>query len=177
MVEIRIGDDEVERLLRAIRGDPVGDFPATAFQPHRLDRSIQTYGPTRGLKEADERPHQCPRPPPRKEDAPLALQVVDERVDGACVEGISADEQRVKAQRLPQVLVLHEARHRRVDGAVRPQLHQLGRDFNHVRETQKGDAGKLFIAFSEDPTGIVHKRAVAGHVARVALHNLRFHLG
>jgi hypothetical protein len=50
-----------------------------------------------------------PGAPLGKEHAPLPLDPVDERVDGARLQRIPADEQRVKAERLPEVLVFDKS--------------------------------------------------------------------
>ena len=106
---------------------------------------------------------------------PLPLQEVDQRVDGAGVEGIAADQEGVEAQRLAQVLVLHEARDRGVDRAVGPEAHELRCHPHHVREAQERNAGQLLISLLEDPPGVVDEGTVAGHVRRRAALDLLLH--
>src|SRR6202000_1824420 len=96
-----------------------------------------------------------------KEDTPLPLEIMDERVDGAGLEGSSADQKRVERKCLAQVFVLHERSDRFVDRAIGAQLHQRGCAAEHVGEAQKGNVRELGVAGVENVFAVVDEARVA----------------
>ena len=71
----------------------------------------------------------------------------------------------MERQRLAQALVLDEAAHRAVDGAVGAQPRELRRDAHHVGEAQEGGVDELLVAGLEDPPAVVHEALEAVAVA------------
>jgi hypothetical protein len=71
-----------------------------------LDRSVQLDVAPSSLEQLAERLDQRAGAAHRVPHAPLALEVVDHRVDAGGVERVAADEQRVEAEALAQEVVL-----------------------------------------------------------------------
>ena len=94
-------------------------------------------------------------------DAAVAFQFVDERVDRAGRHRVSADEQGVKRERLPQLLVANEARDRRVDGSPCLVAGKLRGRPEHAFEIEKRDRAQLLIALDVNAFRIAEKAAVA----------------
>ena len=80
---------------------------------------------------------------------------MDHRVDGGRLERIAADEERMKAEDLPQQRVLDVARDEREDRFVRAQPDQVGRDPDHVHEGGEGLVGEVDEGALEDGAGLV----------------------
>ena len=102
--------------------------------------------------------HQRAGAAPREEHAPLLLEVVDQRVDGAGLERVAAHEQRVERQGLAEVLVLHEARpRRRTPSGRRAGARGRGATRTMSAKRRNGSAGQLLVALHEDRRGVVHE--------------------
>ena len=118
-----------------------------------IDRSNRRIGPqlaTEILEQLHETAHQRSRSTAREEHAPLTLNPMNQRVDGAGVVRIPTNQQRVKAEGLSEVFVLDEPRNRRIDAAVGSQSSQLRCDANHIAELKKWHRTQFFIAFVKD---------------------------
>ena len=83
-------------------------------------------------------------------DAPLPLQPVDEHVDGAGLEGVSADQQGLEGEDLPEPLILHEAGDEAVDRLVGAEPDHVGDDTEHLADTVEGAVCELQVADVED---------------------------
>jgi len=168
VVDVGVRDDEVERLAGALIGrDEVAGLAELLLEPDAPHgRGEAELAPSSSNK----RTNALTRAPVHRgeEHAPLALEVMDERVDGAGVERVSADEQRVERERLPDVLVLDEARDGAVDGPIGAQARELRRDADHVGEAQEGRRRELVVALLEHTSRVVDEPRVALGVARVA---------
>ena len=81
---------------------------------------------------------------------PLPLQIMDHRIDGRGVEGISAHQQRVEGETLPQEIILHESAHIAVHRLVRLQLDEVRRHAHHVHHLEEGLIGQFDETFLED---------------------------
>jgi hypothetical protein len=125
-----VARDHVEGRAPAVRRDDGADAAVAGLD--RLDVAAETDRAAELAEPLHERPHEGAGPAEREEDAPLALEVVDQRVDRRRAERVAADQKRVEAEGLPQVRVADEARHGRVDRAVGLQAHQLRGDPHHA---------------------------------------------
>ena len=83
-------------------------------------------------------------------DAPLPLQPVDEHVDGAGLEGVSADQQGLEGEDLPEPLILHEAGDQAVDRLVGAEPDHVGDDAEHLADAVEGAVCELQVADVED---------------------------
>ena len=157
VVEIGVGDDSVEGVLAA-PDLAAGEAACPAPPPARMrdtglgQPQLATQSPLE-LRQAVRT--SAPVPPRGKETPHLSLQEVDQRVDGAGLEGIPARSGGRGSQRLAQVLVLHEAGDRAVDRAIGPQARELRRDPHHVREAQERNVDQPLIPLLEDPPAVV----------------------
>jgi hypothetical protein len=87
-----------------VLGDAAGGLDCDLF-----DRRIEPERAAEVLEESHEAADKRPGASLGKEHTPLPLDPVDQRVDGACLQRIAADEQGVEAECLPEVLILDEA--------------------------------------------------------------------
>ena len=166
----------------AVRGDGIGLHRPAALRgdaghpvAQRLDRGDGIAEAQRAAQPLEMRDQ--PRDQPvgaaaREPHTAVALQFVDQRVDGAGRHRIAADQQSVERQRLAQFLVFHELRHDRIDRPPRLVFRQRGRRLHHRREVEEGDMAELFIAFAVHALGIFEEAVVAGDVGGIELADL-----
>ena len=116
--DVGVADDDHRPAARARRpaGRPsrAGLDGQDLARPRRPSSSAPPSSSKRRTSAVDDRAGAAHREP----DAPLPLQVVDQRVDAGRLERVAADQQRVEREDLAQPLVLHEARDEAVDRAV-----------------------------------------------------------
>ena len=105
--------------------------------------------------------------------AAIHLQLVDQRVDARRLHRVAADQQRVEAQRLAQLLVLDEAGDHRIDAAIGLLLGERGRSLEHRFEIEEGHRAQLDVAFLVNPGGVFEEALVAFDVLGVELRDLR----
>ena len=89
--------------------DDVPGRVAGSLKRDSIDRSRKSKRTAEVLEEPHEAADERPGSPLGKEHAPLPLDPVDQRVYGARLQRIPADEQGVKAERLPEVLVFDKS--------------------------------------------------------------------
>ena len=99
-------------------------------------------------------------------DAPLALEEADEGVDRRGLERVAADEQRMEAEDLPELVALDVLGDHPVHGAVALQLHHLGHDLGHVPQLGERHVRELLEAHLKDVAAHVVEPLVAFDVAR-----------
>ncbi len=104
-------------------------------------------------------------------DAPLALQIVDERIDGRSVERIAPNQKRVKRKAAAQEVVLHVLRDVAVYAAIGLKPDQVRRHAQHVGHVQERRVDQRH-AGVEDRLGRVGEAGVALGVVRVKLADL-----
>ena len=74
-----------------------------------FDRRIEPERAAEIFEESHEAADERPGASLGKKHTPLPLDPVDQRVDGACLEWIAADEQGVEAECLPEVLIFDKS--------------------------------------------------------------------
>ena len=107
--------------------------------------------------------------------APAALEVRDEAVDGGGVEGVSADEQRMEAQRDPQLRVPDIGRHEPVDAAMPTQLQEIRCHVDHGLERGEGLVAEFLEAEAADLSAPRHEASVSVQIRRRHPHHLFLH--
>ena len=147
----------------------------TAVDEDLLDRRAVTDGAPQAPHQLQQTRDECARTADGEVHAPLALQVRNEAVDRGGGEGISADQERVKAQHLTQPLVLHEPGHQAVDRAVALELHHRRHHARHVRPAAEGNVRELLEADGEDLLAHRDEALVALEISRRELLDLRLH--
>ncbi len=150
---------------------------ASSLQLDPRDLGVQLQPAAQILEQPDHPLHQRPGAAAGKPDTALALQGMDQRVDGRGLERIAAHQQRVKGQRLAQPVVLHELGHHAVHVAPGLQLGQLRRDADHAAKRQEGHGAELDVALLVHRPRIGEKALIAGHVTRVERVDLPVQLG
>ena len=105
-----------------------------------------------------------PRSPPH---AAVLFELVDQGVDRAGLHRVAADQQRMEAEGLAQVLVLHVRSGHRIDRSPRLVFHQCRRGADHAGEIQERHRAQLDVAFLVDRRRIFEERVVAGDVGRI----------
>ena len=129
--------------------------------------------PPRSTKSSARARTRAPVPPRGKKTPQLPLEEVDQRVDGARLEGVAADQQRVEAERLAQALVAHEPGDRTIDRAVGTQADERGQDASHVPQAQERLCREALVAGREHAPAVLVEAPVAGDVAGRAARDLR----
>ena len=110
VVEVGVRDHDVEGLARQRVGGARGGAAGRAPRPRCAGPACRAAARRRGPRRARTRARtRAPVPPRGKKTPPVPLEVVDQRVDGAGLERVAADQQGVEAERLAQALVAHEA--------------------------------------------------------------------
>ena len=150
---------------------------AVAHRLDMLDRIAQPHGAADPLEMRGHPGDQPVGAAHREPDAAVFLQLVDQRIDGAGGHGIAADEQRMEAQRLAQLLVLHELADHGIDRAPGLIFHQCRRGLDHAGEIEKRLVAQLHIAFLEHASAVFQELGIACHIVRVQLGDFRIQLG
>ena len=163
MHHVAVAGHDVEVGAPAVGSGQTHDAPVAGADP--LHRAVQAQRPPQVLEETHESGDHLSRASFREEDAPVALELVDEGVDGRAGEGVSPDQERVEAEHLAQVGVLDEAGHHVVDATVGLQPHQLGGHTDHAPEVEEGHVGQLHVPLLEDLLHVAQEAVVALHVA------------
>ena len=163
--------DGVEVGAPAVLGADAGD--AAVGRLDALDAAADLDRAAEVLEQSDHALDQGAGAAAREPHAPLLLERVDQRIDAAGLERVAADEQRVEAKRLPQLLVVDVARDDRIDRAEGLVLHEAGRRLEHRLEVEERLVAELEIALAEDTLAIFQKLAVALDIARRLLGDLR----
>ena len=163
--DVGIGCDRVEALappaLRADAGHEIAerlDLVDRIAEPHRAAEPLEMTHHS-----IDERVRAAAREP----HAAVALELVDQSVDGARCHRIAADEEGVKAEGLPQLLVLHVARDDRIDGSPRLMLGERRRGADHGLEIEERDMAEPLIALGIDAGRIIEEVQIAAHILRL----------
>ncbi len=108
------------------------------------------------------------RPP----HAAVLLQLVDQRIDRAGGHRVAADQQRMEAESLAQLFVLHEAGNHRIDRTPCLIAGKGGGGLDHAGKVEERHCPKLDVAFFEHTGRIFEKIVVARNVGRVELGDL-----
>ena len=171
MHDVGIAGDRVEILApAALRLDRLGPFRAARFLDMDLHHRVaQADGAAQPLEMANHAGDQAVGAAARPPHAAILLQLVNQRVDGAGLHRIAADQQGVEAQRLAQLLALHVFADDRIDAAPRLLFRQRGGGLDHAFEVQERHRAQLQIAFFVTALGIFQEALVALPVARLRL--------
>ena len=173
VVEVGVRDHDVERLARqGVGGDQVAR-PVARLDLDAPDRRVEPQLAAEVHEELRQGTHEGPGTAAREEDAPVPLEEVDQRVDGARLERVAADQQGVEAQRLAQALVAHEAG----DRVDRPNgRHAGGRaraaTRSHVSQVQERLCREALVAGREHAPAVLVEAPVARDVAGRATRDL-----
>ncbi len=154
-------------VFRADAGD------AIAAGQYLRHRRVELDLATEVTKEPDQPLDQGAGTTFREMHSPTLLEGVDQRVDGRGVERVAADEQRVEAERLAQVLVLHEPRDHAVHAAIALQPDQLGRGLDHAGKVEERHAAELDVTFLEHLLRVHEEAPIAVDVSRAFGADLR----
>ena len=98
-------------------------------------------------------------------DAPFAFQMVNQGIDGRRLEGVAADQERVKTEDALEERVFNIALDELENRFVTLETDKGWGDFDHVHEVQEGDVGEFDEAFLEDELGLADHLLVALNIA------------
>ena len=153
-----------------VGGDRIGIEAPTVTRDHRLrppfgqldarHLGVQLQLAAEVFEQLDHALHQRSGAAAWKPDAALPFQRMDQCVDRRGFKGVATDQQRMKRQRLPQPVVLHELRNHAVYVAPGLQFGQLRRDADHAAKRQEGHGTELDVTFLIHRTGIGKKALV-----------------
>src|SRR5690606_28976110 len=121
----------------------------------------EAQAPTELFDELDEPADDGARSSHREEHTVLALQKTDERVDRRCGEGISADQERMKAQHLPQFLVRDVFRYEAIHRSPALERHHRRNDARHRHRTREGCVAEHLEADSVNALAVLQEALVA----------------
>ncbi len=149
--------------MPAVGGGHPGDPAVRGVDP--LHRRVEPDLAAEFVEELDQRRDQRSGAALDEEDPPVAFEIVDEGVDRRRGVGVAADEQRVEAEDLPQLIVLDELGDDGVDAAVALEPDELRRDLDHAPEVEERGRRELGVALVEDLLGVGEELHVAVDVA------------
>ena len=160
------------------RNPPSGEFDAdrsTVVDGDPAHRRIAADGAALPLDQPHHAGDQRAGPAHREMHAVFAFQEGDEAIDRGRAERIAADQERMEAQHLTQLLAAHVTRHFAIDRAKAFQPHQIGQDADHV-----GDGSERHMAEPLEPRAVGclahrHEGAVAREIARCEPRNFALH--
>jgi hypothetical protein len=132
-----------------------------------------TDGAAQPLEMLDHACHQPVGAAARKPHAAILFQLVDQRVDRTGRHRVAADEQCVKAQRLPQIVALYIFADDGIDAAPRLIFGKRRGGLDHRGEIEKRHMAQFLIAFVIDARRIVQKLGIARDIRRIELGNFR----
>ncbi len=156
--QIGVARDHIRLEPRAARRHHTGRPLAQRFDlRHRIAKLQHPAQPFELAHHARDQPV---GPALREPNPAIALELVDQRIDGTRRHRIAADQQGVERQRLAQLLVLHEGRNHRIDAAPRLIFGQRRCRLHHRGKVEKRDMAELFIALAINARRIVEKPAI-----------------
>ena len=160
---IGVGHHDVGAQLFSARQSHTARRPR--FHDQGLDIRVEANLPSLFLDQTDQSVDQYAGPSDREVDPPLPLEERDQRVDRRGGKRVSADQQRVKRQDLPEFLVLDERRHEPIHGPIALEADHRRSDPEHVHRRRERDMPQLFEPDAKNPLAHFHERVVAIHVA------------
>ena len=146
---------------------------AIAHDLDAFDGRVHSNLDTALIEQTDQRTHNRRGASHREVNPPFPLQPMDQEIDGRSSERVSADQQRLKREDLPQRLIADVVRDQTVEAPIGAKPNQVGNDTNHRAEGREVGIDQLRVANVEDSSRVVDQFLVAVDISGVELCNLR----